>query len=87
MFDEAGGDFGRDILVAHVVAAERGFRQRGEFGRADQRHFAAFRKILDQAWVYSRFTVPLVPSTETRLVFEVAQAGLIAGTVPTNGTL
>ena len=38
------------------------------------------------AWVYSRLTVPLVPSTETRLVFERAQAGLIAGTVPTNGT-
>jgi hypothetical protein len=36
--------------------------------------------------VYSRFTVPLVPSTETRLVIERAQAGLIAGTVPTNGT-
>ena len=37
--------------------------------------------------VYSRLTVPLVPSTDTRLVFEAAQAGLIAGTVPTNGTL
>ena len=30
--------------------------------------------------------VPLVPSTDTRFVFELAQAGLIAGTVPTNGT-
>src|SRR4029079_19208036 len=37
--------------------------------------------------VYSRLTVPLVPSTDTRLVLELAQAGLIAGTVPTNGTL
>ena len=37
--------------------------------------------------VYSRCTVPLVPSTDTRLVFELAQAGLIAGTVPTNGTV
>ena len=36
--------------------------------------------------VYSRFTVAWVPSTETRLLFEPAQAGLIAGTVPTNGT-
>ena len=35
--------------------------------------------------MYSRRTVPLVPSTETRLVFERAQAGLIAGTVPTKG--
>src|ERR1700732_578066 len=39
------------------------------------------------ALVYSRCTVPLVPSTDTRLVFDCAQAGLIAGTVPTNGTL
>ncbi|MGY4293809.1 hypothetical protein ACVWXN_001904 [Bradyrhizobium sp. i1.4.4] len=37
------------------------------------------------ALVYSRFTVPLVPSTETRRVFDCAQAGLIAGTVPTKG--
>ena len=37
--------------------------------------------------VYSRLTVPLVPSTDTRLVFELAQAGLMAGTVPTNGAL
>ena len=28
----------------------------------------------------------LVPSTDTRRVFDAAQAGLIAGTVPTNGT-
>ena len=38
------------------------------------------------ARVYSRCTVPLVPSTETRFVLDWAQAGLIAGTVPTNGT-
>src|SRR5258708_20565096 len=38
------------------------------------------------ALVYSRWTVPLVPSTDTRFVFERAQAGLIAGTVPTKGT-
>jgi hypothetical protein len=35
--------------------------------------------------VYSRFTVPLVPSTDTRRLFDDAQAGLMAGTVPTNG--
>jgi len=34
------------------------------------------------ACVYSRVTVACVPSTETRLVREAAQAGLIAGTVP-----
>src|SRR6202043_2380544 len=39
------------------------------------------------ALVYSRLTVPLVPSTDTRLVFELAQAGLMAGTVPTKGIL
>ena len=37
------------------------------------------------AWVYSRATVASVPSTEMRLVSESAQAGLIAGTVPTKG--
>jgi hypothetical protein len=38
------------------------------------------------ARVYSRLTVACVPSTATRLVRETAQVGLIAGTVPTNGT-
>ena len=38
------------------------------------------------ARVYSRLTVASVPSTDTRLLTEAAQAGLIAGTVPTNGT-
>ena len=38
------------------------------------------------ARVYSRFTVASVPSTETCLVIDAAQAGLIAGTVPTNGS-
>ena len=39
------------------------------------------------ARVYSRCTVASVPRTETRRVTEAAQAGLIAGTVPTNGTV
>src|SRR5262249_36270704 len=38
------------------------------------------------ARVYSRFTVASVPRTDTSLVVEAAQAGLMAGTVPTNGT-
>src|SRR5438874_4617322 len=38
------------------------------------------------ARVYSRLIVASVPSTETRLLIEAAQAGLIAGTVPTNGS-
>ena len=38
------------------------------------------------ARVYSRLTVACVPSTVTRLLTEPAQAGLIAGTVPTKGT-
>ena len=37
--------------------------------------------------MYSRATVASVPSTDTRFDCEAAQAGLIAGTVPTNGTL
>ena len=39
------------------------------------------------ARVYSRAIVASVPSTETSLLFDEAQAGLIAGTVPTNGIL
>ena len=37
--------------------------------------------------MYSRDTVACVPSTAMRLVFDWAQAGLIAGTVPTKGTV
>ncbi len=46
--DEAGRELGRDVLVAHALAAEGGFRQRGELAGADQRHLAALRKIRDQ---------------------------------------
>ena len=46
--DKAGGKLGYDILVAHVVATEGGFGERGEFRRSDQRHFAALREIIDQ---------------------------------------
>ena len=38
------------------------------------------------ARVYSRATVASVPSTETSVICEAAQAGLIAGTVPTKGS-
>ena len=37
--------------------------------------------------MYSRFTVASVPSTDTRFERDALQAGLIAGTVPTNGTV
>ena len=47
--DEAGGEFGGDVRVADRVAAERGFSQRGELCRSDQRHLAALREIADQA--------------------------------------
>ncbi|CAM5456284.1 hypothetical protein SCANM63S_04588 [Streptomyces canarius] len=52
---------------------------------ADQRGFAVAGEIRIRALVYSRLTVPRVPSTETRLVLDAAQAGLMAGTVPING--
>ena len=42
-------------------------------------------KLRISAWVYSRATVASVPSTETRFDCDAAQAGLIAGTVPTKG--
>ena len=43
-------------------------------------------KLRISAWVYSRATVASVPSTETSFDCEAAQAGLIAGTVPTKGS-
>ena len=53
---------------------------------ADQREVAALADSWRiSAWVYSRATVASVPSTETRFDCEAAQAGLIAGTVPTKG--
>ena len=39
------------------------------------------------ARVYSRLTVACVPRTVTRRESELAQAGFMAGTVPTNGTV
>ena len=60
---------------------------RREPRRADELDLAALAKSRISARVYSRFTVASVPSTDTRLFLEAAQAGLIAGTVPTNGTV
>ena len=57
-----------------------------ELRRADQGHVAAVGESRISARVYSRPTVAFVPSTVTRLLIEPAQAGLIAGTVPTKGT-
>ena len=37
--------------------------------------------------MYSRFTVASVPSTDTRFDRDALQAGLMAGTVPTKGTV
>ena len=62
------------------------FRICGKSRRADQMHVAAGGEFADQrVRVYSRPTVACVPSTATRLLFDRAQAGLIAGTVPTKG--
>ena len=85
--DKAGGEFGCDILVAYVVAAEGD--SASEASSADPTSVTSqpCAKSSIRRLVYSRLTVALVPSTDTRLVLELAQAGLIAGTVPTNGTL
>ncbi len=85
--DEAGRDLGRD---GGVLDRLRPQRRLGEARRA----WREPTSVTSQPWpksrislrVYSRATVASVPSTETSLVFEAAQAGLIAGTVPTNGT-
>ncbi len=37
--------------------------------------------------MYSRLTVASVPSTDTSLDLDALQAGLMAGTVPTKGTV
>ena len=47
---------------------------------------APLAKSRISALVYSRAIVACVPSTETRLLTESAQAGLMAGTVPMKGT-
>ena len=77
----------RIVGVVDRLAAQLGFGERGEPRRADQRDVAAWPKSRISAWVYSRVTVASVPSTDTRFVCEAAQAGLIAGTVPTKGTV
>ena len=87
MTDEAGRKLGGNRLIAHLVAAQRGFSERGKLGGTDQRHLAALCEIVDQLSGVFAFDGAPVPSTETRFVFELVQAGLIAGTVPTNGIL
>ena len=84
----SGGAVAPDTLPASVTALPLSADSASEASSADP------TSVTSQPWakswisllVYSRATVPLVPSTDTRFVFELAQAGLIAGTVPTNGT-
>ena len=82
--DEAGGELGRDVLVAHprplsaASASERALRSRPGSPRSP-------REIRISALGVFALHGASVPSTETRLVFDEAQAGLIAGTVPTKG--
>jgi hypothetical protein len=85
--EEAGGDFRGDGLVADLLAAQGGFGELARFSAPTSVTSQPCAKSAISFLVYSRFTVPRVPSTETRLVFDEAQAGLMAGTVPTNGTL
>jgi hypothetical protein len=84
--DEARLDLLRDQGVGDRSAVQLRLGIGREVGRADERDVAAVGKVADQCAVYSRLTVAWVPSTVTRLVTELAQAGLIAGTVPTKGT-
>ena len=87
VIDEAGRDFGCDCGVGDRRAGKLGFGKGREPRRADQRaHRSRDANSRISARVYSRPTVACVPSTETRFDADCAQAGLIAGTVPTKGT-
>ena len=85
--DEARRDLGGDRRVVDRLAAQR---RLGESRRAAREPTSVtsqpWAKSRIRARVYSRCTVASVPSTDTSLLCEAAQAGLIAGTVPTNGT-
>src|SRR5262249_2700168 len=82
--DKTGRDLLRDQIVGDGRATELGLCEAREPRRLPSLPLAKSRI---SARVYSRPTVASVPRTATRLVREPAQAGLIAGTVPTNGTL
>ena len=85
--DEAGRDLGGDRLRRTRARRAGGARQAWRAGASRPGSPRSRRQIRGSALrVYSRFTVASVPSTETSLVAEAAQAGLIAGTVPTKGT-
>ena len=86
--DKARREFGRDI-AASLTSPPLNAASASEARSAEPTSVTSqpCAKSRISALVYSRLTVPLVPSTETRLVFDRAQAGLIAGTVPTKGTV
>ena len=84
--DETRREFGCDLGVADLVPLSAASASEASSAEPTSVTSQPCAKSRISARVYSRWTVPLVPSTETRLVRELAQAGLIAGTVPTNGT-
>src|SRR6266850_1630397 len=83
--DVAGGKFRGSVWTVRFVAGKAS----SAAGCAEPTSVTSqpSAKSRISALVYSRLTVPLVPSTDTRFVLERAQAGLIAGTVPTKGVL
>ena len=84
--DEARRDLGAHRLLVDEAAAHVGLGQRARFVAADQPHVALVAHSAGSGRAYSaRFTVPGVASTETRPERVRSAAGLIAGTVPTNG--
>ena len=79
----------RDLRAQRGIGDRRagklGFRIARKLVRSDQRDLATLRIVANErAGIFAR-DCRLVPSTETRRVTDAAQAGLIAGTVPTNG--
>ena len=86
--DEAAGDLGLDGRVGDRLRRQLGFGEAGEPRRADQRDVAAGGEFADQrAGIFARRRWPACRARRRACVTDCAQAGLIAGTVPTNGTV
>ena len=85
-FDKAARNLRFDGGIVHNLARQMRLSICGEPGRADQVNVATFGKFADQRACVFAANSCLVPSTLTCLLDDCAQAGLMAGTVPTNGT-
>ena len=82
---KARRDLAGDRVVLDNRATGAQFRQFRERGRTNEVKSRSSPELSINLRVYSRATVPGVASTETSPLFVREAAGLMAGTVPTNG--